>query len=529
MSPGARAALAVGLAVAAAESMPTAAGAAETPGDAGFIVAGSRNSAGFGIVRTFADNDNNGTYETLVSEFVPYSSTVTNGVRVAAGDFDGDGNDELVTASDENASVKIYELTPSGAPGALADSQPGFTQGTHVAAGDLNGDGLDELIMGADPGGTPRVTIRSDLNADGTLETLTNGFDAYPSANDGGVRVAAGDTDNDGDDEVITGPGPDPGLAVKIWDDTDHDRAVGDNPRDDSFVPYGASWGGGVFVAAGPIDNAGSSSAAEVIVSAGAGQSRNVLIRTDADFPPDGRVSDDPPFDQLPPPYGASFTSGVRVAAGDTDHSGSLVEVITAPGADAGTRNVKVYDDDGDSGVLLSDNGLDDFFVPFPGNGSPGAFVAFAQTTSATYTDTDTPLPIPDNGTPGDPLEAEIRVPRSAGIVRDLDVYLGISHTFDSDLDVGLTHSGGSGSLFTKVGHNDDGIFVWLDDGAPTNIASVPDDPNDHAVTGTYTTEPSILEFFNGQDASGRWILTVDDTSGSDVGTLQQWSLRIRY
>jgi subtilisin-like proprotein convertase family protein len=269
-----------------------------------------------------------------------------------------------------------------------------------------------------------------------------------------------------------------------------------------------------------------------VIVAAGAGQSRNVLIRTDTDS--DGLVSDNPTFDQLPPPYGASFTSGARVAAGDTDHSGTFNEVITAPGADAGTRNVRVYDDTGDPGTLLSDNGLDDSFVAFPGNGPAGAFVAFARTTEATYTDADTPLVIPDNGSANDPLQAEIRVPRSAGIVRDLDVFLGISHTFDQDLDVSLQHVGPGPTvnvtLFDDVGNNDDGIFVWLDDGASSgSIASVPDDPNDRAVTGSYATEPSFLAFYNGLDASGRWTLTIDDDSASNTGTLQQWSLRINY
>ena len=60
--------LALGAAVIA---VPAAASAAETPGDTGFVIVGSKNSAGFGLVRVFADHDNNGAYETLVDELVP--------------------------------------------------------------------------------------------------------------------------------------------------------------------------------------------------------------------------------------------------------------------------------------------------------------------------------------------------------------------------------------------------------------------------------------------------------------------------
>jgi hypothetical protein len=122
----------------------------------------------------------------------------------------------------------------------------------------------------------------------------------------------------------------------------------------------------------------------------------------------------------------------VRLAAGDTDHSGSLTEVVTASGSDAGSKPVKIYDDDGDAGSLLSNNPLDAQFTAFAGN--VGVCVAFANTLVQVYADTDTPLEIPDEGTSGDPLKATIQVPRSAGIVRDVNVFLAISHTFDSDL-----------------------------------------------------------------------------------------------
>ena len=119
-------------------------------------------------------------------------------------------------------------------------------------------------------------------------------------------------------------------------------------------------------------------------------------MRTDVDG--DGKLSDDGAFDQIPPPYGATFSSGVRVAAGDTDHSGALVEVITAPGANVGSKPVKIYDDDADPGALLSDNPLDDQFTAFPGKSR--AFVAFARSRRRLQRRHGHTTLIPDDGDP---------------------------------------------------------------------------------------------------------------------------------
>jgi len=513
-------------------AMPVAA-VAPTAADAGFVVVGSRNSAGFGLVRVFADNDVNGTYETLVDEFVPYPTVVGDGVRVATGDLDGDRNDDLITASSEDAPVNVYELSSGGRHGALADAVTGFAQGSYVAAGDLNGDGRDELIVGSDPGGEPKVKIFADTDADGALEqTPVNTFNAYPASFTGGVRVAAGNTDGalshvrTLDEEVVTAPGPG-GTAqpVKIWDDTDGDLAVSDNPLDDSFLPYDPGFGGGTYVAAGEI-LAGISD--QVILSPGGGQNRDVVTRVDRDS--DGKVSDDAPLEQLPPPYGPTFSSGVRVAAGDA-HRLTLFdeEVITAPGANAGSKSVQIYDDDGDPGSLLFDNPTVNQLTGFPGDF--GEFVAFASVFEAVYSSADTPLVIPDNGQAGDPLTSVIHVPPSAGVIRNLEVSLNISHTFDRDLTVRLEHdsnvNGATLLLFENVGHNDHGFIITLANSGGA-LTDVPDDPNDSPVAGSFAAVAPLSSLV-GRDASGTWTLTVDDGSAGDVGTLHEWSLKIHY
>src|SRR5262249_48137836 len=166
---------------------------------AGFIAVGT--DAGLvATVRLFADNDHNGTYETLDGGMQPFGS-FTGGVHVALGDFDGDGNDELVTALGAGGPprVVVWDLNSDGSPGAAIDSflafAPNFKGGVSVAAGDLDGDGRDELVVATDSGNN-FVKIFSDVDHDGILsDNLTDQFKPFGN-HTGGVRLALGNTNN---------------------------------------------------------------------------------------------------------------------------------------------------------------------------------------------------------------------------------------------------------------------------------------------------------------------------------------------
>jgi subtilisin-like proprotein convertase family protein len=487
---------------------------------AGYVVAGSKTPTGTPVLRTFADRDNNGTYEKMVDELVPFRTAISDGVRVATGDFDGDTNDELVVATDKSTVVKIYELSGDGTVGPQIDSEPGFAHGTYVATGDLDNDARDELITSGGPGDGELVKIRTDTDLDGKPDDVTDSFAAYPATNGGGVRVAAGNVDNSGGEEVITAPGPDP-LAVKVWKDADADLAVSDDPVLDAVRPFSTTFAGGIFVAAGQIENAGNNGA-ELIVTRADGPGR-MVIRTDTDS--DGKVSDNPPFDHVDAPY-PGLTQGARVAAGDTDNSGTLVEVVTAPGSNVGTNPVKIFDDDADPGSLISDNALDSSFIAFTGN--PGAYVAFGKVRTAVYTNGGFPQTIPDVST----MTSTMRVPGSAGPISDLDVSVNITHSFDGDLDVTLTHvpTSKSVALWNDVGGTNEGFEIRLNDEAGTDISGASNPKVDGAISGTFNPGgAALLSTFDGDDASGQWQLQITDDSGGDTGTLQSWSLHVTY
>src|SRR5207302_1466023 len=96
-----------------------------------------------------------------VGSFFAYDQHFTGGVYVAAGDVNGDGFADIICGADAGGgpNVTIFSGKDGSRLASFFAYNQNFTGGVRVTAGDVNGDGKADVIAGAGPGGGPNVTI----------------------------------------------------------------------------------------------------------------------------------------------------------------------------------------------------------------------------------------------------------------------------------------------------------------------------------------------------------------------------------
>lgn len=136
--------------------------------------------------------------------FFAYAPTVVGGVTVAAGDTDGDGRAEVITAPAAGfaSHVRTWRIAGGAATeaGGFFAFDPSFTGGVSLATADVNGDGRAEVLTAAGAGGGPLVRTFTPA---GTSVRDRMVFDADYR---GGLRLAAGDFNGDFVPDVLAGP-----------------------------------------------------------------------------------------------------------------------------------------------------------------------------------------------------------------------------------------------------------------------------------------------------------------------------------
>ncbi len=199
----------------------------------------------------------------LVQQFMAYVPSFVGGVYIAAGDTNGDGHADIITGADAGGGphVKVF----SGIDGSLLQSYYAyaatFVGGVRVAAGDVNGDGKADVVTGAGAGGGPHVRVFDGTNSANVLQS----FMAYDTGFRGGVYVTAGDMNGDGKADIVTGPGAGGGPHVKVFNGVNLTVM-------ESFFAYAGTYTGGVRV--GVIRDTNGDGLPDIITTGGPGSSQ---------------------------------------------------------------------------------------------------------------------------------------------------------------------------------------------------------------------------------------------------------------
>lgn len=213
----------------------------------------------------------------------------------------------------------------------------------------------------------------------------------------------------------------------------------------------------------------------------------------------------------LTPEFGTAAVEGTATLSGETDHSGITVSatpnggtmVTGASGAYsfdglyAGTYTITASKNEWSTEVevvmLEEDQTL------------TGVDMVLTPVAYSTYCD-QPGAPISDNHT----TIVTMDVPADAGdTLTVVEVFVDITHTYIGDLDVSVTSPCGTTvMLHNRSGGSSDDILGWY--------------PGDFVPAGN-------LDDFIGLGMGGEWTFTVVDNASGDIGTINEWCLRLTH
>ena len=160
------------------------------------IIVGAGAGSSGGHVKVF-----DGVSNTELRSFLAFPG-FTGGVFVAAGDVNGDAREDIISGAGAGGGphVKVFDGQTHRELQSFFAYDPTFLGGVRVAAGDVNGDGFSDIITGAGPGGGPHVKV-----FDGTTGAEHHSFFAFEPDFDDGVFVTGGNLNDDEFTDIIVG------------------------------------------------------------------------------------------------------------------------------------------------------------------------------------------------------------------------------------------------------------------------------------------------------------------------------------
>jgi hypothetical protein len=143
--------------------------------------------------------------------------------------------------------VRVFSSTGADLGGFMA-YDPSFTGGVRVAVGDVDGDGVDEIITAAGPGGGPHIRV---FKFNGTGFSDIGSFMAYAPNFTGGVYVSTVTSPDGKVHWIVTGAGEGGGTHVRAFDNHGNPGTAG-FMYGSSIDTSGIRLAGGNFVGSAP-------------------------------------------------------------------------------------------------------------------------------------------------------------------------------------------------------------------------------------------------------------------------------------
>ena len=277
--------------------------------------------------------------------FVHQIATGLPSVRIALGDVTGDGITDVVAGAGKGGgAVRVYNGVDGKQDKQLFPYGNSYTQGVTVATGDVDNDGDTDIVVGPGSTGLPVRVLDYATSANGSAGTTIASFNpfynnAQASKYQNGVRVSAGDLNGDGDAEVVVSTVSPQAALVQVFNYVPGSITkvagvtVATNAKlTHQFAPSFA--GSGAYTAVlGP---------GQVVVGSGSGPARFQVFNLVSSGSSTGVGTANPAGPLYQAFSNPGSTQEVRVAVRDIDGDGTL-ELLAATGPN-GAQQVRVFD-----------------------------------------------------------------------------------------------------------------------------------------------------------------------------------------
>lgn len=255
-------------------------------------------------------------------QYSVYGQNFSGTINMINADLDNNGSQEIILGAGFGSGPQVMILDQKfNVINQFFAYEEKFRGGVNVAVGDVDGDGQKEIITAAGAGGGPHIRI---FDAQGNLKGQ---FFAYDAKFSGGVNIAVGELKIGSPAKIICVPASQGEAHVKIFN--------GQGILESHFFAYENRFANGATVQVANIFGKDSKENKEIIVAPNAGREPEIRIFDFYGQRLGGFLA-----------YAEKFKNGVNLAVGDLDKDG-LAEIITGAGP-GGTPHVRAFSGKGE-------------------------------------------------------------------------------------------------------------------------------------------------------------------------------------